>query len=544
LGRFVRPLLAAGLLAALGWAAFQGVQRSTGASDGGRRADRMQIVRAAASSAAGWLQAGLDEAQTVASGARTNGAGTAVAAYAAGTHQFREALIVNQALHVAAGNVRYAAANGALLPCRRNDAPPDDSLSQVVRAASDAGVPTIRAVDDPSCRAAVAAAAPAGNGTVAVVLGEPAPFAARLDTLARLPNGRAVFVDPQWTSVGADGTVAAASADLTSYLADRRQHEGVADDASVLRAWVPLPGGWTVVADQGMSDFRGSAATQPSLWIPAAVAACFAFAILVVGFSDSRRRRALARADEVRSSFLAVVSHELRTPLTVLKGFVDTLLARWNHLEDDQREQLVERLAPQVRRLHRGVDRLLIAADIQRGANLRLGQEPVVLSDVVSEVADNFRPVAPLHTFVLDVGAELTVVGDRKAFAQALDQLVDNAVKYSPSGGSVVLRARRSSRRVELTVEDEGVGLPSDYSRIFEPLTQGEDVDRRVHDEGGVGVGLYIARALIDAMGGTVRAERRSSEPGTRLVVTLVAGPLRAQEGGQLAPKVRVHGQL
>src|SRR5205807_7545098 len=109
--------------------------------------------------------------------------------------------------------------------------------------------------------------------------------------------------------------------------------------------------------------------------------ACFALAILVVGAFDARRRKALARAEEVRASFLAVVSHEMRTPLTVLKGFVDTLAARWDHLEDGQRQQLVERLSPQVRRLHRGVDRLLIAADIQRGAHLRLSNEPLPLAD-------------------------------------------------------------------------------------------------------------------------------------------------------------------
>ena len=199
------------------------------------------------------------------------------------------------------------------------------------------------------------------------------------------------------------------------------------------------------------------------------------------------------------------------------------------------------RLAPQVRRLHRGVDRLLIAADIQRGANLRLEKKPVALADVVADVVDGFQPIAPLHTFSVDVPDEVTVLGDRKALAQAVDQLVDNAVKYSPAGGAVIVRAQGMSRRVQLTVEDEGVGLPSDFSRIFEPLTQGEEVDRRVHDEGGVGVGLYIARAMVEAMGGSVRAERRTPAPGARLVVTLRSAP-RPTGGEHVAPGTRVHG--
>jgi two-component system cell cycle sensor histidine kinase PleC len=140
------------------------------------------------------------------------------------------------------------------------------------------------------------------------------------------------------------------------------------------------------------------------------------------------------------------------------------------------------------------------------------------------------------------VAPEIAVVGDRQALGQALDQIVDNAVKYSPAGGDVAMRARLRGRRVELTVEDEGVGLPSDHSRIFEPLTQGEEVDGRVHDEGGVGVGLYIARAMVEAMGGTVRAERRTTDAGTRIVVTIVAGPLRTQGREHLARQARVHG--
>ena len=192
--------------------------------------------------------------------------------------------------------------------------------------------------------------------------------------------------------------------------------------------------------------------------------------------------------------------------------------------------------------MHRGVDRLLIAADIQRGAHLRIEKEQIALVEAVDNVVDGFRPLAPLHGFVVDVPAEVTVIGDRKALTQALDQVLDNAVKYSPAGGPVTVRARPTRRRVQLVVDDEGVGLPSDFSRIFEPLTQGEEVDSRVHDEGGVGVGLYIARALLEAMGGTVRAERRTPEPGTRLVVTLVAGPSLAPGGEQLARRTRVHG--
>jgi signal transduction histidine kinase len=169
-------------------------------------------------------------------------------------------------------------------------------------------------------------------------------------------------------------------------------------------------------------------------------------------------------------------------------------------------------------------------------------ENSIDVEKALGDVADGFRPLAPLHTFVVEAEPGLVVKADRKAFGQVLDQLVDNAVKYSPSGGVVALRARRRRGRVEVMVEDEGVGLPSDPSRIFEAFTQGEEVNQRTLDEGGIGVGLYIARTLVSGMGGTVSAERRAPEPGTRLVVTLIAGPSRPPGGDQLARSARVHG--
>jgi signal transduction histidine kinase len=168
--------------------------------------------------------------------------------------------------------------------------------------------------------------------------------------------------------------------------------------------------------------------------------------------------------------------------------------------------------------------------------------EAVEVNRSLVDVADGFRPVAPLHTILVEGDLDAAVVADRKALGQVLDQLVDNAIKYSPSGGLVTLAAHRRGSRVEITVEDEGVGLPSDAARIFEAFAQGEDLDRRTHDEGGVGVGLFIARPLLAGRGGTVRAERRHPEPGTRLVVTLKRAPASPAGDGQLVRPGRVHG--
>ncbi len=451
--------------------------------------------------------------------------------------------MADRSLHRLAGTQRYAASDSSLLSCRdARGAVLDDGLRRLIQAALDNGAAVVAGFDDPSCAPVVATAAPGPNGLVGVTIADRASLLVRLESLNDLANGRTYLIEPSGDVVG--GAVAPASDELKVWTAARRSSNGAVSVAAqgVVRSWAALPGGWHLVVEQGANEFSGGGAPQPSNWFPALVAACFALAIVVVGLFDARRRRALARADEDRAAFLGVVGHELRTPLTVLKGFIETLSARWDQLQDAQRQSLIERLGPQVRRLHRGVDRLLIAAEIQRGANLRIEADPLDVADVVDKVVEGFRPLAPLHTFDVDVEPDLVAIADRKALAQALDQLVDNAVKYSPAGGAVVIGGRRRGRRVEVAIEDEGVGLPSDFSRVFEPLTQGEDVDTRVHDEGGIGVGLYIARALVGAMGGTIRAERRSPQPGTRLVVTLVAGPSRPGGREQLARAARVHG--
>jgi signal transduction histidine kinase len=320
----------------------------------------------------------------------------------------------------------------------------------------------------------------------------------------------------------------------------RLKTDGGTNGTEAIVSWAPVPFGGELIIEQNAALFDVSPYQKPSNWGTLAIAGCFGVAILVVAAFDVRRRRALARADVDRASFLAIVGHELRTPLTVLKGFIDTLSARWDNLEDGQRHSLVEPLSPQVRRLNRAVERLLVAADIQRGAQRRPSKEPVAVLGSLEEVAGNFRPLAPLHTFEVEAPPDLVATADRKAFAQVLDQLVDNAVKYSPAGGTIALRATRSRGRVEIIVEDEGVGLPSDFGRIFDAFSQGEEVDRRTHDEGGVGVGLFIARTLVDGMGGKIRAERRAPEPGTRLSVTLPAGAQTDDE--HLVTQAPVHG--
>jgi signal transduction histidine kinase len=171
--------------------------------------------------------------------------------------------------------------------------------------------------------------------------------------------------------------------------------------------------------------------------------------------------------------------------------------------------------------LNRLVERLLVAASIKAETHTRPRVRGIDLAVVIEGIAEQFRPEAPLHSFEVKIEPRLPrVLADPQAIDQVLQHLVDNAVKYSPAGGTIRLLAHSGQRSVNVLVEDEGVGLPSDHAHIFDKFEQGESVTKRVHDEGGVGLGLYIVRTLVEEMGGSVRAEPRPVV-GARFIVSL-----------------------
>jgi signal transduction histidine kinase len=175
-----------------------------------------------------------------------------------------------------------------------------------------------------------------------------------------------------------------------------------------------------------------------------------------------------------------------------------------------------------VRNLEHLIERMLVAAELESGAAAP-GADDVIHGRALLEAAAAFHGrLSPTHELVVEADGPLAVWGDQRSLDLIIDNLVENAIKYSPAGGSVVLSGRQRSGWIDLAVDDEGVGLPADTDRLFERFAQREGVETRVHDEGGVGLGLYIVRSLVSSLGGSVRAERRPDK-GARFVVTLRA---------------------
>jgi signal transduction histidine kinase len=208
------------------------------------------------------------------------------------------------------------------------------------------------------------------------------------------------------------------------------------------------------------------------------------------------------------------VSHDLRTPLTRLRGTAELALASPPNID-----QYREALAVCVEESDRVLVMLNTLMDISEAESgtMQLRREPVRLSEVVERAVDLYRDVAEAKgvTLVADAGDDVVVVADRTRLEQVAANLIDNAVKYTPPGGRVDVEVARTDDAAILRVRDTGSGIPADeLPRIFDRLFRG-DTSRT---ERGLGLGLSLVKAVVEAHGGTVDV---ISEPGRGSVFTV-----------------------
>jgi signal transduction histidine kinase len=230
------------------------------------------------------------------------------------------------------------------------------------------------------------------------------------------------------------------------------------------------------------------------------------------------RRRSARRAEHERISFLAVAGHELRTPLALVKG-MSGAMARSSTRPD--RARISEALERQARALEHRIERLLLAADLRAGTHPRLTTRPVDLLPIIERTAADLGADSPAHDIEVRADGPMWVQGDARAIEQVIDNVVENAVRFSPGGGSVHITARRERSRVLVDVDDEGVGLPSDLEAMFEPFGQRGDTVTRGAEEGGMGLGLFISSSLMGQIGGSIDAHRLPT--GARMTLGFAA---------------------
>jgi PAS domain S-box-containing protein len=230
--------------------------------------------------------------------------------------------------------------------------------------------------------------------------------------------------------------------------------------------------------------------------------------------------------EQAKTDFVASVSHELRAPLTSIYGFAETLLRRNELFDEGQRRTFLAYIASESERLTEIVDTLLDVAQLDSGElEIELGSTDV--TQLVNEVVDRARASQELsangQTIQVDLPDEpLRIEADREKLSRVLFNLVDNAIRYSPSGGTITVRGRRGPETVELRVADQGAGVPeAERERIFSKFYRGESSLMG----GGTGLGLFISRGLISAMGGRIWIESPEGEGSVFAIELPIGGP-------------------
>jgi signal transduction histidine kinase len=235
--------------------------------------------------------------------------------------------------------------------------------------------------------------------------------------------------------------------------------------------------------------------------------------------------------ERMKTEFLASVSHELRTPLTPIIGYSEILSGR--EVPAERVRQFADAMLASAHRLERIVAMLLDFAAMESG-RMKIEAEPTALHPVISRAVEDWRGRAEQHRFVTNFDPSLPeALIDVTLMRRAIDEVLDNAVKYSPQGGTVTVSVStensRRRRMLRLDVRDEGIGIePEDLPRIFEDFRQLDASDTRSF--GGLGLGLAFVRRIMEAHRGTIDAR---SVPGEGTTFTLLI-PVAETEGGRV----------
>ncbi|MBU0630556.1 MAG: PAS domain-containing protein [Candidatus Margulisbacteria bacterium] len=230
--------------------------------------------------------------------------------------------------------------------------------------------------------------------------------------------------------------------------------------------------------------------------------------------------------DRLKTQFLSVISHELRTPLTPIKGFSSMLMAGQLGQLTEKQVKAIESIKREGEHLQQLIDSILDVSWIERGHKMEIKKEPVAFSSLIKDLVANMEPqfMAEELSVEVDLQADLnTLVADRSRLYRLCSNIIGNAIKYSPRGGKIMVIARNTKDGIELRVIDNGIGIEKQYlEKIFDKFFQINNSYART--SGGVGLGLAISKTIVEAHGGSIRAESDGLGWGTAIVVNLPVG--------------------
>ncbi len=219
-------------------------------------------------------------------------------------------------------------------------------------------------------------------------------------------------------------------------------------------------------------------------------------------------RHTAEQATQLRDTFISVASHELRTPLTATRAYAELLKKRLGNrpeLGDDERRML-DTIQEQSIRLDKMVENLLDITRLETG-QLTLAPQPVVLNDLLSHLVTQITPTLRHHMLTLDMPSESLIANvDELRLVQVVQNLIQNAVKYSPHGGPVTVTLSRDNNAAVIAVADRGIGIPKDaQEKLFTRFYRAANAES--NHINGLGVGLYVVREIVRLHGGEVSVE-------------------------------------
>lgn len=212
----------------------------------------------------------------------------------------------------------------------------------------------------------------------------------------------------------------------------------------------------------------------------------------------------LQRADRSKDDFLHMVTHEMKTPLTAIRGFARMLERGTQGPLNDRQKQSVARIVTSALRMQRMVTDLLDSNTIRQG-KLELSLAPTSYGPLVEDVAGMLQPLLDRKelSFSVEVCPDLHPTLDAARISQVLVNLVSNAVKFTPNGGSIRVTVRREAGVIRTEVADTGIGIPEEFlPQLFQPFVKLNPVDPE--NRGGSGLGLWICHEIVEAHGGTM----------------------------------------
>lgn len=230
--------------------------------------------------------------------------------------------------------------------------------------------------------------------------------------------------------------------------------------------------------------------------------------------SLEKAHRELMVLDRMKSDFVSTVSHELRSPLAVIEGFAKTMVEHFDRLDRETQMESIEIILKKSIALEGLIENILDMSRIEEG-RLDVNREPFDVVEMCQRVSADQERVEGLHELkVVANRSPIIVIADRDKTEVAIGNLIRNALKFSPDGGAVTVSVKEAGSMAEVAVTDEGIGItPDDLDRVFDRFYQVDSSETRSFP--GSGLGLYITKELVEAMGGNVTVESEHGEGST-----------------------------